>query len=122
MTIVMTIVTIIATTATITITINGATSNQRRRRRSGVADPEKFFDYLDQVIGLERLGEHYVCSRLFGRPKVGICRDRRGLVARHTEVAAPGNCDDADQRERPANRLLVARVALKDHLSAHAGF
>jgi hypothetical protein len=54
-----------------------------------VADSEKSFDYLDQVIELERLGEHYVCSRLLGRSKVGIGRYRRGLVARHAEVFGP---------------------------------
>src|SRR5260370_11348353 len=64
--------------------------------RSGVADAQNLLDCLKQVLGLKRLGEHEMRSRLLGRGKVVVGRDRRGLIARDAEVAAPGYRHDAD--------------------------
>src|SRR5260221_12202954 len=75
---------------------NASAGRPRLRRPSGVADAEDFLDRREQILGLKRLGEDEMRSRLPGRCKVGIGRYRGGLIARDAEVATPGYGDDAD--------------------------
>jgi two-component system CheB/CheR fusion protein len=46
-----------------------------------MADAEKCFDRLQQILNLERLGEHCMRTGLLGGLEIGIGRDGRGLAA-----------------------------------------
>jgi hypothetical protein len=60
---------------------------RRVKVRSGVADAEDFLDRLNQLNGLERLGEHQMGAGALGGCKVGGGCNRPGFVRRDAEVA-----------------------------------